>query len=55
VDIRSTTLDFKSTIKKLRIFPGFAQIGSSENANSPFISEIENRGVLEDLIRSQIS
>jgi hypothetical protein len=29
------------------------QVGSSENANSPFIgcSEIENRGVLEDLIK----
>jgi hypothetical protein len=29
--------------QKLRIFPGFAQIGSSENANSPFISNREQR------------
>jgi hypothetical protein len=48
---RSTTLDFKSTMKK-EPFAGFVQVGSSEKFPT-FIgcSEIENRGVLEDLIK----
>jgi hypothetical protein len=48
------TLDFKSTIKKLKNLSIFAQIGSSETQIPIYCSEIENRGVLEDLIKSQI-
>jgi hypothetical protein len=40
-------------IRNCKTFPEFCLKGSSENTNSTFIgcSEIENRGVLEDLIK----